>query len=57
MREFAETAIAQLCEGSGETCPASVDLPDHNHFTEGMAVGTDDVSLSGPVMQWIEGLE
>jgi triacylglycerol lipase len=57
MREFAETAIAQLCEGGGEACPASVDLPDHNHFTEGMAVGTDDLSLSGPVMQWIEGLE
>jgi triacylglycerol lipase len=57
MRHFAEAAIAQLCESGYDTCPASVDLPDHNHFTEGMAVGTDDVSLSGPVMQWIEALE
>ena len=57
MRQFAETAIAQLCEGRSDTCPASVDLPDHNHFTEGMAVGTEDTSLSGPVLRWIEALE
>jgi triacylglycerol lipase len=57
MRQFARSAMAGLCEDGGGTCPASVDLPDHNHFTEGMAVGTDDTSLSGPVLRWIETLD
>ena len=56
MRQFALSAIGRLCRDGGRACPASVDLPDHNHFTEGMAVGTDDVSLSGPVLRWIEAL-
>ncbi len=57
MREFARTAIDQLCAQGAEGCPASVDLADHNHFTEGMAVGTDDISLSGPAIQWIQALK
>ncbi len=53
MRHTAETLIAALCTQSGP-CTASIDLPDHNHFTEGMAVGTDDTSLSGPVLDWVK---
>lgn len=56
MRQFALSAIEQLCRAGGNACPANVDLPDHNHFTEGMAVGTNDVSLSGPVLRWIQAL-
>lgn len=57
MRQFARSAVEQLCASGAETCPASADLADHNHFTEGMAVGTDDVSLSGPIIRWIQGLD
>jgi predicted esterase len=41
-----------LCTDAA-TCPRYVHLKDHNHFTEGWAVGTDDQSLTGPLMQWI----
>ncbi len=34
-------------------CPRYLRLADHNHFTEGWAVGTDDHSLTGPLMEWI----
>lgn len=45
-----------LCEGlcrSEARCPTYVHLADHNHFTEGMALGTADESLSGPLLEWI----
>lgn len=42
-----------LCRTAAR-CPQFVYLKDHNHFTEGMAVGTADQSLSGPVLQWIK---
>jgi len=37
-------------------CPRYVHLKDHNHFTEGMALGTSDRSLSGPLLEWIAAL-
>jgi acetyl esterase/lipase len=37
-------------------CPRYLHLPDHNHFTEGWAVGTDDQSLTGPLREWMAGL-
>ena len=46
---------AGLCEVPAR-CPRSLHLADHNHFTEGWAVGTDDQSLTGPLMRWISGL-
>ena len=46
---------AGLCEVPAR-CPRYLHLSDHNHFTEGWAVGTDDQSLTGPLMQWIAGL-
>jgi len=33
-----------------------VELQDSNHFSEGMAVGTPDQQLTGPLLKWIEGL-
>jgi len=44
-----------LCELPAR-CPRYLHLADHNHFTEGWAVGTDDRSLTGPLMEWIAGL-
>jgi triacylglycerol lipase len=55
MRQFAATAHETLCQ-TPERCPEFVDLKDHNHFTEGMAVGTSDTSLTGPVLNWIRML-
>ena len=55
MRMFAKTAHESLCQ-TPERCPEFVDLKDHNHFTEGMAVGTRDTSLTGPVLNWIRML-
>ncbi|ATE65706.1 alpha/beta hydrolase [Rhizorhabdus dicambivorans] len=42
----------QLCKPVAR-CPRYVYLKDHNHFTESMAVGTPDQSLTGPLLQWI----
>lgn len=44
-----------LCRTAAR-CPKSVHLKDHNHFTEGMALGTADQSLGGPLLEWIEAL-
>lgn len=46
---------AGLCEVPAR-CPRYVHLEDHNHFTEGWAVGTDDQSLTAPLLGWITGL-
>jgi triacylglycerol lipase len=49
------TAVA-LHEGAcdpGPRCHALLRLADHNHFTEGMAVGTADESLTRPLIDWI----
>ena len=53
MQEFGEKARARLCE-KAERCPGFVHLADHNHFTEGMALGTEDKSLSGPLVAWMK---
>lgn len=37
-------------------CPRYVHLADHNHFTEGMALGTADRSLADPLVEWIAAL-
>lgn len=37
-------------------CRALLYLKDHNHFTEGTAVGTEDKSLSRPLLEWIRAL-
>ena len=37
-------------------CPRYVHLQDHNHFTEGMSLGTDDQSLASPLLEWMAGL-
>jgi triacylglycerol lipase len=55
MRQTAQDMIDTLC-AKPKTCPASIELSDHNHYTEGMAVGTDDISLTEPLLQWIEAL-
>jgi triacylglycerol lipase len=52
MQAFAAAAHERLCE-TPERCAELVELKDHNHLTEGMAVGTADTSLSGPVLHWI----
>jgi len=55
MQDFARWLLPELCRTPAR-CPASVYLVDHNHLTEGMAVGTEDRSLAGPLLEWIEGL-
>jgi triacylglycerol lipase len=56
MMQATATALRDgLCR-TPAACPRSVHLANHNHFTEGMAIGTDDQSLSGPVLEWISSL-
>ena len=55
MRRTTETLIADLCS-LRETCPTSVELADHNHYTEGNAVATSDVSLTAPLLEWLQTL-
>ena len=55
MLETARELREGLCQVPAR-CPRYVNLKDHNHFTEGMALGTDDRSLSGPLLEWMAGL-
>jgi acetyl esterase/lipase len=52
MRAFAERARDWLCQ-KPESCPEFVDLADHNHFTEGLSLGTEDRSLAEPLLAWM----
>ena len=53
MRTFGLNARDWLCE-QPERCPEFVDLADHNHFTEGLSIGTEDHSLTTPLLQWMK---
>lgn len=55
MQNTATALRTGLCEIPAG-CPRSVHLEDHNHFTEGMALGTDDQSLARPLLEWMAGL-
>jgi acetyl esterase/lipase len=55
MKATATALIAGLCR-THSRCPTSVELKDSNHFSEGMAVGTPDRQLTGPLLQWIKAL-
>ena len=53
------TAVA-LLDGVCKTkarCPQSVLLKDSNHFSEGMALGTSDQQLGGPLLKWMATLK
>jgi triacylglycerol lipase len=55
MKATATALIEGLCRTKSR-CPHSVELKDSNHFSEGMAVGTSDQQLTGPLLQWIKSL-
>jgi acetyl esterase/lipase len=55
MKATATTLMEGLCRIKNR-CPTSVELKDSNHFSEGMAVGTSDQQLTGPLLQWIKAL-
>ncbi len=55
MRATAAALIEGLCR-TRSRCPRSVELKDSNHLSEGMAVGTPDQQLTGPLLRWIEAL-
>lgn len=55
MRATAAALIKGLCQ-TRSRCPRSVELKDSNHFSEGMAVGTADQQLTGPLLRWIKAL-
>ncbi len=55
MRATAAALIKGLCQTQSR-CPRSVEIKDSNHFSEGMAVGTPDHQLTGPLLKWIKAL-
>jgi triacylglycerol lipase len=55
MKVTARTMLSELCKTDGR-CPANVYARDHNHFTEGFAIGTADQTVSGPLLDWIRRL-
>jgi triacylglycerol lipase len=55
MKATAAGVIDGVCKTKSR-CPKSVELKDSNHFSEGMALGTADQQLSGPLLQWMNGL-
>ena len=55
MKATATALIDGVCQTKSR-CPKSVELKDSNHFSEGMAVGTSDQQLTGPLLQWIKAL-
>jgi len=55
MLDFSRALVSSLCR-SQAGCPRYLYLRDHNHFTEGMSLGTADASLSAPLLDWIRRL-
>ncbi|MEO6040418.1 MAG: alpha/beta hydrolase [Croceibacterium sp.] len=55
MKVTARSLLSELCKTDGR-CPRSVYARDHNHFTEGFAIGTADQTVSGPLLDWINRL-
>jgi triacylglycerol lipase len=55
MKATAAAVIEGVCKTKSR-CPKSVELKDSNHFSEGMALGTSDQQLAGPLLQWIRAL-
>ena len=55
MKVTATALIEGVCQNKSR-CPKSVELKDSNHFSEGMAIGTPDQQLTGPLLQWIKAL-
>jgi acetyl esterase/lipase len=55
MKATATALIESVCQTKSR-CPKSVELKDSNHFSEGMAIGTPDQQLTGPLLQWIKAL-
>jgi triacylglycerol lipase len=55
MKATAAALIEGLCRTMSR-CPKSVELTDSNHFSEGMAIGTPDQQLTGPLLRWIKAL-
>ena len=43
----------ELCKA--KRCPTFIDLKGHSHISETYAVGTDDKSLSDPVLKFVKG--
>lgn len=56
MKDTAKALIDGICKTKSR-CPASVELKDSNHFSEGMALGTSDQQLAGPLLKWMAGLK
>jgi hypothetical protein len=44
-----------LC--SAGRCPTYVVFKDHSHISQNYSVGTEDVSVSGPILQFVHGLK
>jgi len=55
MKATAAALIDGVCKTPAR-CPKSVMLKDSNHFSEGMAVGTSDQQLTGPLLAWMATL-
>jgi hypothetical protein len=47
----ADQAKKALCDAGH--CPTYLVLKDHSHMSQNYSVGPSDVSLSGPVLQFI----
>ena len=56
MKDTAAAILEGVCKTKSR-CPPSVELKDSNHFSEGMAVGTPDQQLSGPLLKWLATLK
>ena len=55
MKLTVRTMLSELCKSDGR-CPANVYARNHNHLTEGFAIGTADETVSGPLLDWIRRL-
>jgi acetyl esterase/lipase len=55
MKATAAALIEGICK-TRSRCPVSLEVKDSNHLSEGMAIGTPDLQLSGPMLKWIRAL-
>lgn len=52
---FAQTLRDELCKAN--RCPTYTVFKDHSHISEVMSPDTDDTSVTGPILKWMESVK
>jgi triacylglycerol lipase len=56
MQPFVKALHDELCTVGADRCPTWLFAPDHNHMSVVFSIDTSDETVSGPILDWINGI-